>query len=568
MGRKTIGYPIVNGVKIGSHLIYPCPTTERMMMSDALSKINFKSTPQTEKAREDQIKNSAGGYVFQVDDMSRLDRFLMLGVDGGTYYVQEKELALGSAEFLKNLAATNGVQMVQRIKEISLAGRAPRQKATLFALAIASVFGDKDTRSAAYDALPAIARTGTMLFNFIQYRENMGGWSAGLRRAVSKWYNGKSVDKLAYQLLKYRQRDGWTHKDTLRLGHVKPISPQHDALYSITVGKGLTQDKGDLPQIYTVFDALQDPSTSVGEAADLIQSSAGAVSWEMLPDRLMNEHLIWEAMFDQGIPQHALIRQLPRLTRMGLIFDTDSGYTNRIVKQLTDAHKLKQARVHPINLLIAQKTYASGHGKGSNIWQPSRKIINALDEAFYLAFDAVEPTEKRLMLAVDVSGSMDWQTVGGFNMTPRTAAAAMSLVTERTEPNVTITGFSNQLIGLNISSRQRLDDVEKYMANIPMGDTDIALPIQYATQKKLSVDAFIVYTDNETWAGRTHPYQALKQYRDTMGIDAKLITVAFTATNFTIADPRDFGMLDVVGFDSAVPNVISEFIKGHESQDN
>jgi len=34
------------------------------------------------------------------------------------------------------------------------------------------------------------------------------------------------------------------------------------------------------------------------------------------------------------------------------------------------------------------------------------------------------------------------------------------------------------------------------------------------------------------------------------------------ANQFTIADPTDGGMLDVVGFDSAAPELMSEFARG------
>ena len=74
----------------------------------------------------------------------------------------------------------------------------------------------------------------------------------------------------------------------------------------------------------------------------------------------------------------------------------------------------------------------------------------------------------------------------------------------------------------------------------------------------MNEDKFCVYTDNETWAGRIHPTQALKQYRDQYG-KGKLIVVGTSATNFSIADPKDAGMLDVVGFDSATPQLISQF---------
>jgi 60 kDa SS-A/Ro ribonucleoprotein len=84
----------------------------------------------------------------------------------------------------------------------------------------------------------------------------------------------------------------------------------------------------------------------------------------------------------------------------------------------------------------------------------------------------------------------------------------------------------------------------------------------HALKTGLAVDAFVVYTDNETWAGDIHPFEALKEYRAKTGIDAKLVVVGMTSTDFSIADPNDAGMLDVVGFDSSAPAVISNFIGG------
>lgn len=46
-----------------------------------------------------------------------------------------------------------------------------------------------------------------------------------------------------------------------------------------------------------------------------------------------------------------------------------------------------------------------------------------------------------------------------------------------------------------------------------------------------------------------------------MGIDAKLIVVGMTATKFTIANPDDPGMLDIAGFDTAAPGIMSEFAR-------
>jgi 60 kDa SS-A/Ro ribonucleoprotein len=83
----------------------------------------------------------------------------------------------------------------------------------------------------------------------------------------------------------------------------------------------------------------------------------------------------------------------------------------------------------------------------------------------------------------------------------------------------------------------------------------------YAADRKLEVDVFLVITDNETYAGSVHPYQALANYRQKMGRPAKLIVMGMTATNFSIADPSDAGMLDVIGMDSTAPQVMADFAR-------
>ena len=82
-----------------------------------------------------------------------------------------------------------------------------------------------------------------------------------------------------------------------------------------------------------------------------------------------------------------------------------------------------------------------------------------------------------------------------------------------------------------------------------------------ALERKLPVDCFVVLTDNETWCGAVHPAEALARYRRETGIAAKLVVVGMISNGFSIADPGDAGMLDVVGFDTAAPGVIADFAR-------
>jgi 60 kDa SS-A/Ro ribonucleoprotein len=108
----------------------------------------------------------------------------------------------------------------------------------------------------------------------------------------------------------------------------------------------------------------------------------------------------------------------------------------------------------------------------------------------------------------------------------------------------------------------RLDDVVRATSNLPFGATDCALPMLWALEHGVEADAFVVYTDSETWFGKIHPVQALAEYRRKTGIAARLVVVGMVSNGFSIADPNDGGMLDVVGFDSATPQVIADFVAG------
>lgn len=547
------------------------------MASKALRDINIRQTPQTEQARNDQTANNAGGYVFTVTPETRLRRFLTLGVDGGTYYVGEKTLARDNAAFLMDFARTRGTDLVAEIVAISEVGRAPKNDPALFALAAASVLSDLDGRQAAYAALPRVARTGTHLFQWAAFREQFGGWSRGSRRAVAGWYLNPDVDRVAYQVAKYRQRDGWSHRDLLRLSHPKAVEAGRKALFDWACGR----DSDEVPAVVRHFQAAQ-AATDAAAWVRIIDAADGALSWEMLPDAALNEPTVWQALIARGVPMTALMRQLPRLTRIGL-FGPGKLMTAAVVDQLTDGGRLAKARVHPINVLVAQRTYAGGVSlRGSSTWSPVPAITDALDAAFYASYGNVRKTGKRHLLALDVSGSMG-SPAGGMPITCREVCAAMALATANAGDVTTIIGFTGGRNGwgrgrgrnpaqtvdpsspvslLNLSPRQRLDDAVRSIADLPFGTTDCALPAVWAAQHEHDFEAITIYTDNETYAGHVHPFQALSQYRAQVGHRVSQVVVGITATQFTIADPTDPDSLDVSGFDSAVPNLIADFAAG------
>lgn len=540
------------------------------------TRVRAMLTPQREPIPgSTQVPNSAGGYAWQLGSWERLDRFLVLGSEGGTYYVGERELTAQNATAAAECIAQDGPRVVARVVEMSESGRAPKNGPALFVLAMAAGLGDEATRAAALAALPRVARTGTHLFHWLQFVGGFRGWGRGVRRAVAAWYTAKEPRELAYQLLKYPSRDGWSHRDALRLAHPKPVSPEQRALFQRTVAKdrataaGVEMEGEALAQVRAA-DRLYREELSPGEAARLVREHR--LTREMLPTAQLNHPEVWEALLE-GMPLTALVRNLATLTRVGLVAP-GSDAARGVAERLADEGALQKARVHPVQVLSAMRTYGRGRGvRGHHVWQPVAEVVDALDAAFYLSFASVRPTGRRTMLALDVSGSMTAGILGLEGLSCREGSAAMALVTARTEPRHFFTAFTtgtsasmwgpgtSGLSTLAISPRQRLDDVVKAVSGLSFGGTDCALPMVEAMRHGWKVDVFVVYTDNETWAGAVHPAQALRQYRERTGIPARLVVVGMASNGFTIADPDDAGMLDVVGFDAAAPQLIADFAR-------
>lgn len=513
----------------------------------------------------DQVPNSAGGFAWEVDVWQRVRRFLVLGVEGGTYYIGQQQLVTENVATLTEALKENGLKLVSEIVEVSDRGLAPSNDPALFALAYAAKKGDLKTRQAACNALPRVARIGTHLFHFADFIKHLGGWSRATRRAVSEWYN-RDVQRVAYQAVKYRQRDGYSHRDLLRLAHVKPEDTEHDALFNYIVSE-VNTTSGDhehtklnesLPEIVHGYETALKAETPA--------ESAKAIRKFKLPrEAVQTEHLndleVWKAL-NEDMPYTAMIRNLATMTRNGFLTATNDE-AQKVMSKIVDQEAITKSRVHPIALLAALVTYQSGQSaRGSATWTPIPKIVEKLDEAFYMAFENVEPTGRRIRLALDVSGSMNWGDVSGVpGLTPRVAAAAMAMVTIRTEDRYDVTAFTTGLTNLSLTKSRRLDDVLRATDRLPFGGTDCALPMVDALKKGLEFDAFLIFTDSETWAGRPHPAQALQEYRRKTGIPAKLIVVGMEGNSFSIADPNDPGMLDVVGMDTSMPNLLSAFIR-------
>ncbi len=557
-------------------------------IKQALAGLNATETPQgLPIPGRDMVENNAGGFVFKLDEWKQLERFLILGSEGGTFYVSEKKLTAENANLVLLLLKKDGLKVVAKTVEMLKSGRAPKPDVGIFVLALAASKGDDATRKAALAAVPTALKTGTQLLKFVDSVNGLRGWGRGLKKAIQLWFKGKKSETLALQLVKYKQREGWSMKDVLRLAKPVPETEVQGKLFGWTAKKEKAEwakapvapgDKA-LDFVWAAEQAVavkfvDEDAKDAQAKAVLAEANQASVKKlvelittyrlprEALPTEALNRAEVWEALL-QEMPMTAMIRNLGNLSKVGLLKPL-SDAEKLVYQRLTDAERLRGAKVHPIQVLSALRTYASGRGvRSAATWTVSNKTVEALDEAFELSFGAVEPAGTRHLLGLDVSSSMSWGEIAGVpGLTPSAATAALAVVAARTEPWTAIMGFADSFRDLGITAKDRIDEATRKVSGLTFGGTDASLPMTWALANKVNVDTFVVLTDNATWAGQIHPVQALVKYRQATGIDAKLIVVGMTSTGFTIADPTDAGMLDVVGFDGATPALMAKFAKG------
>lgn len=529
------------------------------------------STPQSQPIpgrEQDQVLNSAGGFVFSLDRWKRLERFLILGTEGGTYYVGEKDLTKENHENLLACIAEKADVVVSMATDISINNRAPKNDFAIYALAMVAAKADEANRKLAFLMMPQVCRIGTHLFQFAQFYTAFRGWSRMARTGVAKWYTERSDSSLALQLVKYQQRNGWAHRDLLRLCHVKPKSEVQAAAFKWAVdgtlpAQGLStpgQEIGTSNGLGQIFAHHAIHSAGLSTEDALVAIKLHRLTAEMLPTELLAKSETWEAMLPH-LGLTAILRNLARMTASGLLARFSMSLVP-LAARLLDAEALRAARVHPFTILQALTTYQQGHGeRGKLTWEPNPHVVDIVSQALELSFTTVEPTGKRVLHALDISGSMS-SPIMGSPISCRMAECVMALATLRSEPSAEIVAFDYPIRQLPFSYATSLSDAVKLASGWTGGRTDCAQPMLYAMQQGWTIDAFVLWTDNETGAGAIHPIQALAQYRARFNPAAKLVVCGMWASSgFSIADPKDPGTLDIVGMDSSVPQVLASMLR-------
>jgi 60 kDa SS-A/Ro ribonucleoprotein len=574
-------------------------------------------------------------FVFQLSLKDYILRMLILGTRKNRYDQRTSKLSQEDIDYINaEIKAGHGKEICDIVAEVYKDSRAPKQDITLMVLALICRAEDVEVRQMGLRLIEQL-RTISHLYTWKNLHalvknpvsgESSKGFGRAVKRHINNWIlsHQGNANGLAYQITKYMAREGWSFKNILQCTHVcTKTGDDRDCdlseINSKNKGKGKQHDipptELDLVLRYAV-DGIADMTTlakksglskiedgvyayinAVHAAKHLTQSSSEVLIQLIYKYRLTREQVPTWGLADTEVltalllnrnktrvtmPLTALLRNLGNLTTHRVFADETTVQV--VIQHLLNYDNIRSAHIHPVSVLIAWFTYRKGTGNhGRNIWLPNQQLVKTLEEMFYLSFNNVKPTEKRICFLIDCSGSMNSESLCE-GVTNAEAAALLAMVFARSErnseevPSHSFYLFTNANLPFNkhgsnksrtgltevtdvINDTATLDTVLSAVQRSDWGNTDISLGILDALKFRRKFDAFVVITDNDVNSG-IKPSDAMRQYRDGMKMPkAKLAVVATQGTSYTIADPEDPNMMDMCGFDSHGPKILQEFIR-------
>lgn len=110
------------------------------------------------------------------------------------------------------------------------------------------------------------------------------------------------------------------------------------------------------------------------------------------------------------------------------------------------------------------------------------EIKDALEESFDVSFGHVEPTNKRLLIAVDSSGSMTYKAISAsgspLGATYQVACAMATILARIERGNAHVIDVDTAVHASRITARPNLREIDAWRPS--GGGTDLSLPFSHA----------------------------------------------------------------------------------------
>ncbi|GHC08790.1 vWA domain-containing protein [Thermomonas carbonis] len=479
-------------------------------------------------------RNEAGGLAYVRTPESALALYAATGCLNGTFYASAAE----QLDKALALAAQCDPAFVART---AVYARQVAHMKDMPALLLATL-STRD-RELLAKAFPLVVDNGRMLRNFVQIVRSgvVGRKSLGSlpKRLVRQWLERASVDAIVQAAIGNQP----SLADVIRMVHPKPVDPARQALYAWVVGKPF--DIEALPAKLQAYEAFK--RVPVGQLPDLPFQYYTSLRLSAKQWRVLARNASWQTL-----------RQNLNTFARNDVF-TDGETVKALAATLRDPAKIAKARVFPYQLMMAYT--ASGGG------DVPTAIREALQDAMEVATRQVPKLDGRVVVAVDVSGSMGSPVTGhrkGATTSVRCVdvAALVAACVQRSNPDARVLPFDTDVRPLQLNPRDSVMTQAKQLASLCGGGTSISSPLARLNREGAIVDLLVIVSDNESWAdtragGATETMRQWAQIKARCP-QAKLVCIDLQPVATSQVVERD-DVIHVGGFSDAVFDLLAVF---------
>lgn len=503
--------------------------------------------------------NNAGGGAYKFSAEHELAQLVCTGMLGDTFYVSAKDQLARVLDLASKVSP-------EYLAQLAIYSREQGKMKDMPALACAMLFTNYAPGAADYlkKIFLRVINNGRMLRNFVQMVRSgqLGRKSLGTlgKKLVQAYFDSKSCEALFSDTV----GNDPSLADVIKLAHVRPTTPEREALYRYIVGKDLTDaQKAALPKLVKDFEAFK-----AGKNGD---RNVPKVPFQMLTalDLTTDE---WTTLALNGNWQFVRMN-LNTFARHGVFKNKE--VTAQIADKLRDAESIAKAKVFPYQLLMA---YMATEGNDIPV-----EIRNALQDAMEVATKNVQKFDvDGVEIYPDTSGSMG-SPVSGYREGATSKASCLdvaSLISScilRANPNSHVVPFAHGTYKIQLNARDSIMTNSDKLRKCGGGGTNCSAPLREANEKKVMADLVVYVSDNESWVdaknpgggswyghGATATMDEWKKFK-ARNPKAKMVNINLTPGGSTQAS-NDKDILNIGGFSDSIFEIINSFVSGNKAQ--
>lgn len=506
------------------------------------NKALFRTYPGSLPPKADAI-NHAGGTAYRMESRHALAQYAATGCLNSTFYASAEDQLTEILELVSRVDA-------EFIAKTAVFARTQGFMKDLPALLCAVLsIRDPELMNVIFHRVIDSTR---MLRNFAQIIRSgkIGRKSLGTRpkRLIKQWLENRSLD----QLFEESVGQAPSLADIIKMTHPRPDGRAREALYGYLIGRERSLD--ELPPCVREFELYKTLKIREG-----IQPPD--VPFQFLTSLELGREE-WKA----------IARRAPwQMTRMNLntflrheVFD-EKAMVGLIAARLRNRKAIRSAKVFPYQLMTAYASAAPG-------MPPA--ILDALQDALEIALENVPRLSGRVLVFLDVSGSMHSPVTGhrrGATTVVRCvdAAALIAAALARTNRNTRVVPFSDDVVDVRLNRRDSVMTSARVLASLPPGGTNCSAPLRSMNRQHEKADLVAYISDNQSWVDSKAPYLCFGA-TETMiewakfkkrNPQAKMVCIDIQPyATVQAAEQRD--IVHVAGFSDSVFSLISAVANG------